>query len=175
MWHAFLDESRRGPTYLVAVVVVQAHDCNEARAAMRRLTKPGQRRVHFNVESDRRRRDLLARIGDLGLRGRVWHCRDSDDVTARQVCLSAVVPKMIDLRVSRLVLESCQHQDVRDRRTLAEAVRKAGGELGYEHFRPAEDALLWVSDALAWCHGAGGEWRRRVSALLDEVVDLDRV
>jgi hypothetical protein len=105
----------------------------------------------------------------------VWHCRDGRDVAARQVCLSAVVPAMIDLGVSRLVLESCQHQDARDRRTLAEAVRKAGGELGYEHFRPAEDALLWVSDALAWCYGAGGEWRRRASMLLDEVVDLDKV
>lgn len=174
VWHAFLDESRRGSTYLVAVVVVRAGDCNEARTAMRRLTKPGQRRVHFNDESDRRRRELLARIGGLGLRGRIWHCREGHDAAARQVCLSAVAPKMIDLGVSRLVLESCQHQDARDRRTLAGAVRKAGGELNYEHFRPAEDPLLWVSDALAWCYGAGGEWRRRVGVLLDEVTDLDR-
>ncbi|MFD1146873.1 hypothetical protein [Saccharothrix hoggarensis] len=174
MWHAFLDESRRGSTYLVAVVVVHGRDCNEARAAMRRLTKPGQRRVHFNDESDRRRRELLARIADIGLRSRVWHCREGHDVAARQVCLSAVVPKMIDLGVSRLVLESCQHQDAKDRKTLAEAVRKAGGRLSYEHFRPTEDALLWVSDAVAWCYGAGGEWRRRVGVLLDDVTDVNR-
>lgn len=174
MWHAFLDESRRGPTYLVALIVVEGRFCNEKRTAMRKLAKPGQRRLHFNDESDRRRREVLARIADLGLRGRLWHCRDGHDIAARHVCLSAVVPRLIDLGVSRLVLESCQHQDARDRRTLAEAVRKAGGELSYEHFRPAEDALLWVSDALAWCYGAGGEWRRRAGALLDEVVDLNR-
>lgn len=172
--HAFLDESRRGSTYLVAVVVVEGRYCNEKRAVMRRLAKPGQRRLHFNDESDRRRRELLSRIADLNLSGRIWHCRDSHDSAARQICLSAVVPKMVDLGVSRLVLESCQHQDARDRRTLAAAVRKTGGQLSYEHFRPAEDALLWVSDALAWCYGAGGEWRRRAGTLLDEVVDLNR-
>ncbi|PRY43463.1 hypothetical protein [Umezawaea tangerina] len=141
---------------------------------MRRLPKPGQKRVHFNDESDRRRKEVLARIGELGLRARVWFCRHHDDAAARQVCLMGVVARLVELSVSRLVLESCQHQDVRDRKVLAEALRKTPGPLAYEHFRPREDPLLWASDAIAWCYGAGGDWRRRVEPLLDEATDLDR-
>ncbi|MBP2339480.1 hypothetical protein JOF41_005658 [Saccharothrix coeruleofusca] len=155
-------------------MIVPIRKLDVTRCAMRRLTKPGQRRVHFNDEGDRRRREVLSRIEDFGLRGLIWHCRESNDVRARQVCLTDVVPHLVDPGVSRLVLESCQHQDAEDRRVLAGAVRKAGGGLSYAHFKPAEDPVLWISDALAWCYGAGGDWRRRVSGLLDGVIDLNR-
>jgi hypothetical protein len=39
---------------------------------------------------------------------------------------------------------------------------------------PDEEPLLWVSDAVAWAMGAGGDWRRRVEPMIDEVVRLGR-
>jgi hypothetical protein len=155
------------------VITAPAAELAPLRAALRRLAKPGQRRVHFNDEGDRRRREILARITQLGLRAHVWRHRHADDVVARQTCLTELVPVVLALDVRRLVLESCQHQDARDRRTLAAAVREHGGGLEYEHRRPSEDPLLWVSDAVAWCYGAGGEWRRRAEPLLDSVICLN--
>lgn len=171
--HGFLDESRRGSTYLVAVVLVHPRDLDRMRSGLRRLVKAGQRRIHFAKESDARRREVVSLLHGMGLRARVWSIRHPDDVAARQVCLTAVARRLHGLGIARLALESCQHQDARDRRTFAAVLGKAGDAFTYEHLRPAEDPLLWVSDAVAWCYGAGGDWRRRVSPMLDDVTCLN--
>ncbi|KAA2264804.1 hypothetical protein F0L68_06915 [Solihabitans fulvus] len=172
-WHGFVDESRRGGVYLMAVTLVRPRELDRTRVGLRRLVKPGQRRVHFKKESDSRRRELVSRLHDLGLRARVWSCRHHDDLVARRACLAAIARKMLELGVSRLALESCQHQDIGDRHTLAEIVGTNSKLLTYDHLRPGEDPILWVSDGVAWCHGAGGDWRRRVGCLVDEVTQVD--
>ncbi|MEU7481466.1 hypothetical protein AB0A63_36210 [Lentzea sp. NPDC042327] len=169
MWHGFLDESRRGTTYLVAVTLVRSRDLDSMRSVMRGLVKQGQRRVHFNIEGDRRRKDVLTKISALGVRAHLWTCKHNNDSKARSACLFDMVPRLVDLDVSRLVLESCQHQDAADRKVLAAGARKFGASFTYEHLRPAEDPLLWISDAVAWSYGAGGDWRRRVADLVDGV------
>jgi len=170
--HAFMDESRRGSTYLVVVVFVRPRRLDLTRTALRRLVKPGQRRTHFKKEGDPRRREIVARLHELGLRAMVWTCVHKDDVVVRQMCLAAVAVRLAELGVAYFVVESCKHQDSLDRATLAEVLGK-NSELTYGHLRPVEDPILWVSDAIAWCYGAGGDWRRRVSGLLDEVIALD--
>lgn len=174
MWHGFLDESRRGPTYIVVAVVVRPRELDVVRSNLRRLVRAGQRRVHFKKESDSRRRELVARLRELGLRAGVWTVRNSDDIRARQLCLSAAAAWLQELGVTRLAIESCAHQDVRDRHTLATALEKVDKPFAYEHLRPAEDPVLWASDALAWCFGAGGDWRQRVQPMLDAVIRLDQ-
>lgn len=174
MWHGFLDESRRGTTYLIVAVVVRPRELDRIRSALRRLVKPGQRRVHFKKEGDSRRRELVARLREMELQAGVWTVRDSDDVRARQLCLSAAATWLQEFGVTRLAIESCAHQDLRDRQTLASALEKVDEPFTYEHLRPAEDPLLWASDALAWCFGAGGDWRQRVQPMLDAVVRLDQ-
>jgi hypothetical protein len=29
-----------------------------------------------------------------------------------------------------------------------------------------------VPDAVSWCYGAGGDWRRRISGIIERVTDL---
>jgi hypothetical protein len=36
-----------------------------------------------------------------------------------------------------------------------------------------ELSALWVSDAVAWCHGAGGDWLRRIAPLVVSTTALD--
>ncbi|WP_309116952.1 hypothetical protein [Saccharothrix sp.] len=106
------------------------------------------------------------------MRAQLWLCDHSNDVTARRTCLTAAAAHLLISGVSRLALESCRHQDTRDRATLAAVVGKAE-DFSYEHFRPHEDPLLWLSDSIAWCYGVGGEWRRRVQGLVDAVHRVD--
>ena len=171
-WQSFLDESRRGPTYLVAVVTVRQRDLHSVRAALRDMVKPGQRRVHFAKESDSRRGEIVTRLHALDIGARIWSCRHPDDRSARRACLTAAAGHLLDSGTTRLVLESCQHQDALDCRTLAAVVGKAV-DFTYEHLKPFEDPVLWVSDAVAWCHGAGGEWRRRVAGLVEAAVHVE--
>jgi hypothetical protein len=58
MW-AFSDESERGQRMLLAVVFVPSGALDGARAELRKLLLPGQRRIHTSDESSRRRRLLL--------------------------------------------------------------------------------------------------------------------
>jgi hypothetical protein len=34
------------------------------------------------------------------------------------------------------------------------------------------EELLWVADAVAWCSGQGGSWRRRVGRIVSAEVQL---
>ncbi|WP_367134667.1 hypothetical protein [Saccharothrix sp. HUAS TT1] len=171
MWHAFLDESRRGSTYLVAVVIAQPRDLDPVRTALRAKVKRGQRRLHFYKEGESRRREIIALLHDLGVRARIFACEHPDDRSARRLCVAAAGHYLININAARLVLESCAHQDAEDRHTLALVKRKIF-ELTYEHFRAHEDPMLWASDAIAWSYGAGGEWRRRVTGLVEKVHQL---
>jgi hypothetical protein len=37
--------------------------------------------------------------------------------------------------------------------------------LRYVHLPPHGDPLVWVADALAWSHSAGGVWRDRIATI----------
>src|SRR5437879_5537869 len=124
--HGFVDESRRGQTYLLAMALVHVRDLDRTRSALRRMTKPGQRRIHFFKERDCRRREILAELSRLGIRTRVWVCKHNNDTAARTACLSAIAGELGCLGVTRFILESCRHQDDNDRRTLASCFGKAG-------------------------------------------------
>ena len=43
----------------------------------------------------------------------------------------------------------------------------------YEHLDSTSEPLLWIADLVAWCHGAGSEWRKRVDPITTAVIDLD--
>jgi hypothetical protein len=162
---AFVDESER-QGYLLAAVVVAPRDLDGTRTELRGLLAPRQRRLHFNSESNKRRRLLLARMCDLDVRASVYTCRTRGE-DARRVLLSALATKL-PRRTTRLVLEAREGRDVLDRRVLARLQQsgRIADHLVYEHLRPHEEPLLWVPDAVAWAVGAGGGWRQRAEPLL---------
>ncbi|GHF77951.1 hypothetical protein FHX82_004368 [Amycolatopsis bartoniae] len=44
--------------------------------------------------------------------------------------------------------------------------------LTHQHLNSASVPLLWVPDAVAWCYGAGGDWRRRVMPIVSKVIEV---
>ncbi|NKE55874.1 hypothetical protein FXN61_03155 [Lentzea sp. PSKA42] len=36
-----------------------------------------------------------------------------------------------------------------------------------------QDELLWIPDVVAWCHGAEGDWARRVHSLVAKETAMD--
>ena len=91
--------------------------------------------------------------------------------TARPALLAAVLADLKELSVGRLVIESRESRDHLDRQVIAGMQRqgKASLDLVYEHLRPYEEPVLWVSDAVAWAVGAGGDWRSRVNRIVGKV------
>lgn len=167
--HAFVDESYRN-RYLIACTLVAPRALNPTRSMLRSMLLPGQRRLHFHDENLQRRRELLGRMCSLELVVRVYEMR-ARERTARPALLAAVLADLKELSVGRLVIESRESRDHLDRQVIAGMQRqgKASLDLVYEHLRPYEEPVLWVSDAVAWAVGAGGDWRSRVNRIVGKV------
>ncbi|WP_206795657.1 hypothetical protein [Amycolatopsis sp. MtRt-6] len=101
-------------------------------------------------------------------------CTPKAEEAARQRCLTLLVEHLLGLRAHRLVLDSRDHRDVHDRQTLQRALgsRPSKTELTYEHVDSTAEPLLWISDAVAWYSGAGGDWRRRADPVIAECFEV---
>lgn len=161
--HAFLDESVRGGRYLVGVVTSGGGDAAESRKRLRQLCMPGQERLHFASEGDRRRRALLTEFGRLNFSATVFVVRQANEVLAREQALAAVVSAVIAQDVDLLRIESRSVRDRDDGATLRRLIDR-GSRLGFDHTTPRVEPMLWLPDGITWAVGRSPEWRRRVEA-----------
>ncbi|TQM81743.1 hypothetical protein FHX81_4118 [Saccharothrix saharensis] len=172
--HVFVDESRRS-SYLLVAAFVETRQLPAVRSLMRRLRVAGERRLHFESESDTVREDVIGRLVDAGFRIRTYLGHGLSEAV-RQRCLAGLVADLVDERATRLVLDGRGPVEDRiDRRVITRSLRESGvpdDSILYEHLSSHGDPALWVPDAIAWCHGAGGEWRKRVAPLVEAVVDI---
>ncbi len=101
-------------------------------------------------------------------------CLPKTEELVRQDCLHRAIEDLLDLRAHRLVLDTRDHRDVHDHRTLWHALgaRPSNTRLTYEHLDSTLEPILWVSDAVAWCFGAGGGWADRVAPLIAEQIKV---
>ncbi|MFD4197922.1 MULTISPECIES: hypothetical protein [Amycolatopsis] len=174
--HAFIDESARAQTYLICVAIVDPAQLSPARKQLTTLLLPGQRELHFKTEKPPRRRLLADRIAGLPVTtyiyatGRTPKTEEQD----RQRCLERAVRDLMDLNAHRLVFDSRDLRDRHDRTTIYRALgrRPADTNITYEHLNSAGTPLLWIPDAVAWCYGAGGDWRRRIMPVVTKVTEV---
>ncbi|SDU12693.1 hypothetical protein [Jiangella alkaliphila] len=165
--HAYADESKKND-YILAAALVSASDVAAARRVLRDLRIGKQRRIHFKDEKPARKEQVLAAALEVSSGCRLYVCGGRR--SARENCLSRMVPDLVDLSVDRLVLELDTATELLDKRVLFEETRKAGAAMTYQHELAHHEPLLWVPDAIAWCWASGGGWRQRVA---DHVTVLD--
>jgi hypothetical protein len=174
--HAFGDESCRGGTYRLAVVLVRVAELAKARGLLRAELLRGQRSIHFTDEKDPRRRRLLAVFGRVA--SGVEHypaglAEFGSAEEARAELLRALAVDLAKAGVTRLVLESRGSRDHRDRLVLR-AVLGADPPLAYEHMHKYEEPLLWLADGFAWAEGRGGAWAERARAAANTAKEAGR-
>lgn len=167
----FVDESKSKAYYVAASVIAPA-DVTAARKSIAALCRPGQRRVHFKSESDSSRNAFLAGAIAAGLQTRLYVARNMADKPARMLCLERLLDDLVVAGARKLVLESDESLEQADLRTIARYLRliDGGRDLQYGHCKPHTEPLLWVSDAVAWCHQRGGDWIRKAAPLVQEVI-----
>lgn len=173
-YHAFIDESYRRE-FLLCAVVIPSHSVSQARAAMTAHLRPGQRRTHMTKERDGVRKALLHEIAKLGPEAYVVAVRapSLSMRRARDLALREVVGQLVELGVSRLIVESCD-QDRQDAQVIGDSLAslRAIGRMELHHLRPYDEPLLWIPDAVAWAFGKDATWRRRVEPLITRVIQL---
>ncbi|MFD7847105.1 hypothetical protein ACFV4K_29775 [Nocardia sp. NPDC059764] len=172
--HAFVDETKE-KGLMVAATLTEVCHLQQARKTIQSKRLPGQSRIHFKQERDSRRREICSILVTLPVQVIVYDASGiRNAVEARTSCLTAVVEDLAGIGGRRLTIEQDDSLVQSDRRTLYNAVRKfeVNEDFNYEHKRPNQEPLLWVSDAVAWCFAKGGEWRLRVKPLIKEVRKL---
>lgn len=93
-------------------------------------------RIHFKGERESRRRQILAAILELPVSVRIYSSDLRYELDAQQACLAKLVSDIAAASASRLVIERDDSMVRHDRRTLIEAVAKAGcrDRLRYDHY-----------------------------------------
>lgn len=172
---AYGDESERPGRYLMSCLVIAPPDVPRLRGATRQMLLPGQRRLHFHSESGHRQRQLASDLLRFEADVSVFVCRSAHgrrSREARAACLTAIVEHLQATGSAvKLTLESRHEQDQEDHPVIWSA-RHRQPALDYEHVSGAEEPMLWLADAFAWLVGAGGEWRRRISPAVAQVIDV---
>jgi hypothetical protein len=165
--HVFIDESK-SRNYYIAAAAAEPAIAPDLDRAIRQLTRPGQRRIHFKTERDSSRRTILAKLSALEISVHVYLAEGLPDKIARPLLLEAVVADLAASRATRLMIERDESLVDADRRTIRSALiaNDYVHDLVYEHRAPVDYAMLWVSDAVAWCYQAGGDWIRRAEPLV---------
>jgi len=154
----FLDESsahrdQGRQEYLVCAALLCASDCDDIREQLRPLLLPGQVKLHWSAESDRRRRaiiDEIVRLGPMNVVVSHLGVPSKRDERYRRKCLEAVYHEMVTMDVFDLTLESrSSHQDRGDRAHVV-ALQGQGLDrrLRIGHRRGGDDPLLWIADAV---------------------------
>jgi hypothetical protein len=159
----------------MAVVLVTPSHLTPLRREMRKLLLPGERELHFKQEKDPRRRKLADRISPLAADATIYTCPCGRfDEPARQACLMRLTEDLAGQSAHRMVLDSREGRDKHDRMTIKRTLDKHGTrpQLVYEHLSGPNEPLLWIADAVAWCWGAGGAWRRRMAPIISRVEHL---
>jgi hypothetical protein len=169
--HMFVDESERGG-YLMAAVLIAPHALHTTRSMMRSLLLPGCRRVHFKTEKPARRKLIADRLACCDFAVNIYVGRGKSE-RVRSKLLPLLIEDAIAAGVTRLVLDSRdQVANGRDRLVIGTRTKAHDAGLVYEHIQSSSEPALWISDAMAWCHGAGGDWKRRIEPVTGSVVDL---
>jgi hypothetical protein len=173
--HAFVDETKE-KGLLIAATLSEPRHVEAARKALRQKLLKGQRRLHFKQEKDARRQEICTVICELPVKVYIYDASGiRSQVVARRQSLTRLVQDLADLDGRRLLIEKDDSVFENDKRTLYQAVAKFGvqGILYYDHMKPHEEPLLWVSDAVAWCVAKGGDWRKRVEPVITTTVRVE--
>ncbi|MGO4454957.1 hypothetical protein [Arthrobacter sp. RAF14] len=162
----YVDETKSKGYFLVAAVVTP-EAVGSVRAELRKFVKPGVRRVHFKSERDAVRRDFIALVKSLQVTAVVYECAGRHDHEARTNGLTQLVDELHRHRASKLVLERDDSLVDGDKQVIRRHThgRRPYGEFEYRHMSPAEEPVLWIADAIAWCVQRGGPWK----GLLEEL------
>lgn len=170
-----VDESTANRYLISAVTLDRAHSTVVGRE-LRSVILPGQRGLHMRSGSDRRRGQILSSIQRLVSRtGWVVRLYDAgrfeSERERRRLFIEALVHDHEDGLNAHFVFDRNSSLEKWDRQVLIETLRGPSSHqrVSHEHKSRHEELLLGIPDALVWCWARGGDWRRRIRSLVDEV------
>lgn len=172
--HEFVDESKPSGRYILAATAIRPVALSTARAQLRSWRHAGSSSIHFAKEKDSYRGFLLSRIVTLPVTVRLYILQGRfREAEARTLTLQRLAEDFLARGSARLVLERDDSMARGDRQQLSRAFEGRQARPTYAHLRAREEPLLWISDAVAWCHQRGGKWPTLCAPIVAETIRLE--
>ena len=104
----------------------------------------------------------------LVLRVQHYIAQGASDNVFRPMRLEVLAVDLAESEARRVTIERDESSIQADHRTIRAAldVHDCAGALRYEHAAPADNTMLWISNAVAWCYQAGGDSMDRFEPLV---------
>ncbi|MDN6537667.1 MAG: hypothetical protein L0K73_12820 [Corynebacterium variabile] len=155
---AYVDESstKRGngtQEYLVCATIIDVDAAERIREKLSSLRLPGQVKLHWTAESDKRRRRIIAVIAGLEVaQVLIAHRSETAPRTERyrRKCLEQLYFELQQMEILDVILESRRPgQNTKDLEHIV-ALQNRGQATGIRlsHVRGGEEPLLWIPDAV---------------------------
>jgi hypothetical protein len=161
---------------LLCAAIVDPAQLRLLRKQVIGLLLPGQHELHFHNEKEPRRRALADQIARLSVAVTMYRTATSPrtEERDRQRCLERAVQDLRDLGAHRLVMDTRKERDSHDKATIRKVLghHDRSDQFTYHHVASECAPLVWIADITAWCFGAGGYWRRRITPVVEKVIDL---
>jgi len=183
--HAWVDESMRitsddQGTYILASVVCDPSCCGPVRQAMGSLLLRGQKRLHWRDEDAVRRDKIVATVASVDMAAVVvvgMPMAKAKQERARRLCMEVLLPRLDEMGVGRVWLESRTPtlNKVDAKMVLAlRGKRLISRELRVDVARPLEERMLWVPDVVAGSVGAARDGNPRwLDPIRQVVTEID--
>lgn len=146
--------------YLMGAVVAAPDAADDLRAAMVEIRRPGEKKVHWRADSERRHDTVIGIISELPIEGVIVVRRGAPterDERRRRKCFEAFAPELAAAGCTTLILESRgATADRRDRDMLdaLRAQRRIDTRLRLDHATGPSDPVLWIADAVCGAYVA---------------------
>jgi hypothetical protein len=174
MW-AFSDESERSGVMLFAVAVIDPGNVDSARRKAAG-SPPGRSAPSSHCQGGAPPTPGVARHGGGAIDGlsvtvlRYRRPAGTDRTAGRHLLVQAGAGLVVGSGVTSWVLDDQDPaQRIRDRASIAHALAGIDRQLHpvYDHRPSRSEPLLWAADAACWAAGAGGDWKERLSSVLE--------
>lgn len=181
---AYADESSvtRSPThqeYLVCATILERSELEELREELQPLLLPGQIKLHWTDEGDKRRRQVVQTISRLDtfqviITNHSERSRKTERY--RRKCLEALYFELSSMKITDLTLESRQESQNRKDMEHIVALQAKGQCRGITvtHVRGGDDPLLWIPDVVLGAFNATHQGENEYWEALQEKVILQR-
>lgn len=164
----FIDESKSGKYIMAASAIVDINVATIRKQLESEARRLGRSRLHFVKLDDSDRKQVLSNLEPIGPVVTVYMAESRNHRVGRESCIRSIAADAIAVNAKKVLFEQDASVAANDRRLLREILFSAGNvnTFEYDHSDPTLESCLWLSDAIAWCEQAGGDWKRRSQPLV---------
>ena len=108
------------------------------------------------------------------MRVRAYKAIGYSQAAGRDACIELLLDDISSIRATSIVFEKDESAEKSDRMLLHQGLLSRGliKNIEYRFLSKSAEPIIWIADAIAWSYSRGGDFKRRVEALIEKEVSV---